>query len=589
MDIDIEITKGTYWGGSQFPYWVLLVATLVPITGMLGIDHLLLRSPKTALLKFLTLIPLLGFWYFFDVAQVLGEKEYVQKHGLAVPFFGPQGIGAGMFYEGNEKVSSPDIARPWRYTLYFLASICFAVFPINKIILGDYWAAAFQTLWYFMFPLTFLAVGWGLYDAYRLIFKPRDVFEQGAVRIPPATMLIDPTFNKTMIGPYPYKEDDMGILRLIRKYFFTSREVVDAGISLASMKARAEKSVAEFVPTVVGATTAATAGIAPAVSMAVAEGSMKLSQQVPELTRKFSDLGVDIGKSAATALRELPEVIKSLGPILQKEIPPVVQQIPELIKTIPGVDRVAAAAGNVAETGASAIKNTIQLAEDTAKSAAQKITNSAGEISKGVAESGQFIQKLPQIGQNVAGGITPEALLARAKVAAPSVPSAPVLQTGGSLMAKLDALPNSTHQKAIIIRNASDKIHDALVNLSEQVPNLLSTAITETGDIVVKGVESAVNKVQDVMNVIPETAPQPNGQVGGARAAGVAASLVAAAGLPSEGPSVSTSALLFSVALLAAGGFVMYTLRKALKAKNEIQEENDTPPDARDVRRTAQA
>jgi hypothetical protein len=581
MIIDLEITKGSYWGGAQLPYWLLLIVTIVPFTGMLGIDHLLLRSPVTAILKFLTLIPLLGFWYFYDVAQVLGEQEFVQKHGLAIPFMGPQGLGQGMFFEGNEKISPPDHPRPWRYIAYFLTSVLFAAFPLNKIILGDYWAALFQSIWYFTFPLTFLAIGWGFFDAYKLIFKPRDVFQQGPARIPPATWVMDSNFNSTVLGPYPPKVEDLGIIRLIRKYLFTTREMADASLSLASMKARAEKSVAEFVPTVVGTATAATAGIAPAVSMAVAEGSMKLSQQVPELTKKFANLGVDIGKSASKAVATLPETIKALGPVLAKEIPNTLREIPKVIQEIPGVDRIAGAVGDVAEAGVGVAKAGAEAAKRTINAAEAAAKQSVGEVTKGVAESGQFIQKLPQIGEQVSSSINPEALMAKAKVAVP-------IQSGGSLMAKLNALPNVPHQKAIIIRNASDKIHDALVNLSEQVPNLISTTITETGDIVVKGVESAVNKVQDVMNVIPEVPAAATNEViqtGG----GIAASLVAAAGVKSEGPSVTTGVLLFSVALLAAGGFVMYTLRKALKAKEEIQEKNDTPPNTGDVRGATQA
>lgn len=47
--------------------------------GALGLDHLLLRSPTTAFAKVVLNILSLGLWYFYDVLQVLGEKENVMK------------------------------------------------------------------------------------------------------------------------------------------------------------------------------------------------------------------------------------------------------------------------------------------------------------------------------------------------------------------------------------------------------------------------------------------------------------------------------------------------------------------------------
>ena len=97
MDItktfDVGITQGSYWGGAQIPYWLIQILTVG--FGAIGLDHLLLRSPRTAILKVLSIIPLFGFWYFFDIAQVFGEEESVRKYGFAIPFAGPQGIGGG--------------------------------------------------------------------------------------------------------------------------------------------------------------------------------------------------------------------------------------------------------------------------------------------------------------------------------------------------------------------------------------------------------------------------------------------------------------------------------------------------------------
>ena len=208
MKLDVKITQASYWKGAQIPYWLYMAFVIFPLTGLLGVDHLLLRSPMTAFLKFISIIPLFGFWYFYDMAQ-LGEGELIKQYGIGVPFYGPVGIGAGMFIGKDVPLSPPNTARPWRFIGYFLATMLFIVFPINKLIIGDYSAAVVQFLMYFGIPfLTFVALGWGFYDLYRIIFETRDVFEKGTVRIPPASWIIQPYFNKSVLGPNQLSDNE---------------------------------------------------------------------------------------------------------------------------------------------------------------------------------------------------------------------------------------------------------------------------------------------------------------------------------------------------------------------------------------------
>lgn len=203
MLLDVKLTQGAYWKGSQIPYWLYMTFAIFPITGLLGIDHLLLRSPWTAFFKFISLIPLLGFWYFYDIAQAAGEREFIEKYGLAVPFYGPTGIGAGMFIGKDIPISSPEIARPWRYVAYVLASTLLLITPLNKVILGDYTGAFLQVIMYVLFPLTFMAIAWGFYDAYRIFFDQKGLFEKGGARVLPASWVIGDYFNRSALGPLP--------------------------------------------------------------------------------------------------------------------------------------------------------------------------------------------------------------------------------------------------------------------------------------------------------------------------------------------------------------------------------------------------
>lgn len=103
-----KVTQGAYWGGSQISYTMYLILTIIPFTGLIGVDHFALRSPMTGILKILSIIPLFGFWYFYDIAQACGEKESILKHGIGIPLYGPTGIGKGIFSDSSIPEVNPN-------------------------------------------------------------------------------------------------------------------------------------------------------------------------------------------------------------------------------------------------------------------------------------------------------------------------------------------------------------------------------------------------------------------------------------------------------------------------------------------------
>jgi len=200
--LDIKVTQGSFWKGAQIPYYIFIILTI--FGGLFGLDHLALRSPLTAILKFLSIIPLLGFWYFYDIAQALGERDYVEKYGIAVPFYGPTGIGAGIFSGNSEIPNAPkEIPGPWRYMAYLITTCIFVVFPISKFILGDYLGGILHVCMYILFPLTFIAIAWSFYDIYNVLFKTKDIFENGIPHMTPASTLLGSRFRRDAIGPHP--------------------------------------------------------------------------------------------------------------------------------------------------------------------------------------------------------------------------------------------------------------------------------------------------------------------------------------------------------------------------------------------------
>ena len=362
--LDIKVTQGSYWKGAQISYFVYILLTI--FFGLFGLDHLVLRSPLTAILKFLSIVPLLGFWYFYDIAQALGERDYVEKFGIAVPFYGPTGIGAGMFSGTKGIPEAPkNIPGPWRYFAYVLTTCIFLVFPINKFVLGNYIGGILHILMYILFPLTFIAIAWSFYDVFHVIFGTRGLFEKGVPHMVPASMLLGPYFRRDAIGPYPppppppptwfqrlftaWLEVPISAGKTVSKTIDVGRDatvgVVDTGITTSESVV---KGVGSAVEGVGSATKAVTTGVANAVvgevkdvakeagdvaSTAIqtakvatdavagtvaegakaAEGTASLLQKIPAIGEKVASEMADPNKLIEAAKKSTPDVPTNIG------------------------------------------------------------------------------------------------------------------------------------------------------------------------------------------------------------------------------------------------------------------------------------
>ena len=184
-----DYTQKNYWGGSWYPYWTLMVATVV--FGFFGLDHFWLRSPLTGLMKgglnFLTL----GFWFFYDIIQVFRDADTVKKYGLSIPIMGPVGIGAGMFREeGDESTPSKS---PLRYVFYVILLLIPLTFGLEYVVAGDMAGAGFKFLltlfWFIFLPIVIIYTIMNLLHA---VAKPESLFEHGTYRVFPVSAVIGP-------------------------------------------------------------------------------------------------------------------------------------------------------------------------------------------------------------------------------------------------------------------------------------------------------------------------------------------------------------------------------------------------------------
>jgi hypothetical protein len=187
-------THGSYWEGSHFPFWIYALISVFPLTGFLGLDHLFIRSPQTALMKLLTNIFGLGIWYWYDVLQVVGDKDYVQKYGLSRPIVGSTGLAYQYFRDvvDEEKKDQPDLKPLESYSslLLFVAYMAtlFLPFGIANFISGDTTGGILKFLLTFSI-LFFIVLVWNLFDAITFLYKPTLLLEKGTNSIPPFSWL----------------------------------------------------------------------------------------------------------------------------------------------------------------------------------------------------------------------------------------------------------------------------------------------------------------------------------------------------------------------------------------------------------------
>ena len=211
-------TQGKAWGGSQIePTTFKIIAVLF---GFFGLDHLLLRSPMTAILKFIVNLLSLGFWYWYDVLQVFTDFDNFKKYGYSIPIFGPSGLGAGLVHDSNKEKAPENAPSPF----YFLAFALTSLIPygISHVIAGDYTGAFLKfvlSVSFFTFLFGWL---WAFYTFGNMVFNSKSLFENGVDRLFPVSVFVG------QYGPAPNleaiklqeesPEEKAGFLATVSKY-----------------------------------------------------------------------------------------------------------------------------------------------------------------------------------------------------------------------------------------------------------------------------------------------------------------------------------------------------------------------------------
>ena len=240
-----EPSQGDYWGGHVVNYSTFKFLTL--FLGLIGLDHLVLRSPFTAFLKFLININFYGAWWIYDIIQVWTDGEFVSKYGLSTPW-GPRGHGF-RYFKGVTDTKTNEFPNPspilnnastFLYVLYAIFSVILGFLGIPSLIAGDKVGFVFKLIslcLIFPFPIYLMT---GVYD----YFTSAGVEKEGVPRqwpiittltsfllhdpseSYPATWMLSESEKEKQLAVYTKRVEDYSTKQSTKKPFTTLWEAI---------------------------------------------------------------------------------------------------------------------------------------------------------------------------------------------------------------------------------------------------------------------------------------------------------------------------------------------------------------------------
>jgi TM2 domain-containing membrane protein YozV len=157
-------------GATYLSYDVFLGLSV--IGGLLGLDHLYLRSPLTFIAKIIVNTLTFGSWWIYDASQAVFNKDVVKVFGLGIPGFGPKGIGAGVLAS-----DVPD-KKHMAFFIYALALFFGGVFGLDSFIVGDKQSGFIRLICLITAIFAPIAIFWWLFNMVKFFFKTKDVTSQ---------------------------------------------------------------------------------------------------------------------------------------------------------------------------------------------------------------------------------------------------------------------------------------------------------------------------------------------------------------------------------------------------------------------------
>jgi hypothetical protein len=175
-----------------------------------GGDHFYLRSFKTGFQKaFLNLLTF-GAWHWWDLSQIIWQRETVMKEGLSSPLDWIRNIGRGVFVAPG---ASPLVADK-SYVLFALLAVFFGLLGADKFYMGS-WIQGLAKLILCFNLFTFL-IGWAwvAWDAFHATFLTEDILKNGIE----APVLLNTVFGPIDSKAFRLHKEREGVLGQVEPY-----------------------------------------------------------------------------------------------------------------------------------------------------------------------------------------------------------------------------------------------------------------------------------------------------------------------------------------------------------------------------------
>jgi TM2 domain-containing membrane protein YozV len=156
-------------GGTYLSYHVLLGLSV--LGGFFGLDHIYMRSPVTAIAKFIVNVFAFGLWWLYDAVNIIFNADVVKMYGLGIPGWGPFGIGAGV-------LAKPIPDKKHLSFLAYSATLIFGgLIGLNSFLVGDRQTGIIRLLSAVSFIFLPLALVWWAYDVFQYMTNLEDVID----------------------------------------------------------------------------------------------------------------------------------------------------------------------------------------------------------------------------------------------------------------------------------------------------------------------------------------------------------------------------------------------------------------------------
>jgi TM2 domain-containing membrane protein YozV len=198
------------WGKPDRNYYIYIVLSF--LLGFLGFDHYYLRSYDTGFKKMVVNIFGLGFWYFWDLIQIMKNGKDIRKEGLNSPMDWIRGIGRGTFVPPPQPTQEggkpPTYEAPKSYLVYTFLAMFFGWLGADYFYLGEYAKGLGKLLSVFNIFLFLFGILWVLWDSFNAFFRTKSIMKDGISPPPPFSIFFSKIDAKPLFKVVEVKEDE---------------------------------------------------------------------------------------------------------------------------------------------------------------------------------------------------------------------------------------------------------------------------------------------------------------------------------------------------------------------------------------------